>query len=697
MSSATQRQLASFYFFAYGASGAFFPILPLVLSARGLSPSQISWAAIVNSLAGVIVPPLWGYIADRFHVREVLLRIAGFGAALTVLLLILPRSLAETLAAMAFFCFFRSAIASLIDATTYTSLGDDRSRFGLIRAWGSLSFAIGATLTGVFSASTHSTGLFVACSILYAAAGFVAPRSPAAPSVKAASRKIGQAFTETMESGLGWVFAANVFYYAAHSVFDIFFSLYVKTIGYSELYASIGWGIAVLAEVAVMLRAPVIIASRSSSKLLVFCAVVAMIRWFALAIVREPALMLALNLLHGITFGLWYLALVAHVQAKVPEEVRTSVQAALLGSLAIGSVLGTYLGGTVLEQFGGGSMFAVAGMMAAVGVALYSNKKHRTRLLVAAAAVVVIGLVVPRLFPGAVLRGAMYAERGFAHLEEKQVVAGTHTIVYLEGGPKDAPVLLLLHGFGGDKDNWTRMARDLTGEYRVVAPDLPGFGKSSALQNESYDIAEQAKRVDAFAHALNLPRHHVAGNSMGGNLAGAYAVMFPANIRSVAFLANAGIKSPKDSELTVRRARGEHPLLVDTPEQYDAMMNMIFVKRPWIPGPVLDYFAGEAIRHRGFNEKVWRDLDAKPYRLEPVLSAITAPVLILWGDRDRLLDVSSIEVMKPLLPQAKVVILKDVGHVPMIEVPEETAAAYLAFLRPLNGANSDNSPTARTD
>lgn len=695
MSSATKRQLSSFYFFAYGASGALFPILPLVWTVRGLTPSQIAWAAIVNSLAGVLVPPLWGYIADRFHVREMLLRIVGIGAALTVLLLILPHTLAETVLAMAVFCFFRSAIASLIDATTYASLGADRSRFGLVRVWGSLSFAIGASLAGVFTASQHSNALFICCAILYALSAFVAPRASAAPAVKTASRQIGHAFAETMKSGLGWMLLANIFYYAAHSVFDIFFTLYVRKIGHSELYGSVGWGIAVLAEVAVMLRAPTIIASRSSSKLLVFCAAVATSRWIALAIVREPSMVLALNLLHGITFGLWYLAIVAHVQAKVPEDVRTSVQAVLLGSLAIGSVLGTYIGGTVLEQFGGGSMFAVAGMMSAVGFALYSEKKHRTRLFVAAAAVVAIALLAPSIFPGAILRGAMYAERSLSHLEEKQVtVAGKLNIVYLEGGPKDAPVLLLLHGFGGDKDNWTRMARELTGEYRVIAPDLPGFGRSSAFGDESYDIASQARRLDAFVQALSLPPHHVAGNSMGGNLAGAYAVMFPANIKSVAFFANSGIKSPKDSELTVRRARGEQPLLVDTPEQYDALMNLIFVKRPWIPGPVLDHFAREAIRHRAFNAKVWRDLDTRPYPLEPVLANIAAPVLIVWGDHDRLLDVSSIEVMRPLLPQAKVVILKDVGHVPMIEVPEESAIAYLAFLR---DPSSGSSPTAQTD
>ena len=66
--------------------------------------------------------------------------------------------------------------------------------------------------------------------------------------------------------------------------------------------------------------------------------------------------------------------------------------------------------------------------------------------------------------------------------------------------------------------------------------------------------------------------------------------------------------------------------------------------------------------------------------LEPELPKITAPTLLLWGDRDRVLDVSSIDVMKPLLKHPSVVILQDCGHVPMIERPEESARDYLAFL-----------------
>lgn len=309
------------------------------------------------------------------------------------------------------------------------------------------------------------------------------------------------------------------------------------------------------------------------------------------------------------------------------------------------------------------------------------------------AAILAVLVLLPRLFPGAILNAAMYVEQSLARVEEKEVQVGDHQMRYLIGGPGDAPVLLLLHGFGGDKTNWMRMARPLTEKYRIVVPDLPGFGESTRLPNASYDLVSQAERIDAFTRALGLPAHHVAGNSMGGNLAGAYAVRFADRVLSVAFIANAGIKSPKESELSVRLSHQENPLLPKTADEFEKMMDLIFVERPWAPAPVMRYFAEQSLKNRDFNNKVWRDIMIeKPYAVQTELEQISQPTLILWGDRDRLLDVSSIEVMKPALPFARVVVMKDCGHIPMLERPEETARHYLSFLTAID----DKSLTGRS-
>lgn len=286
--------------------------------------------------------------------------------------------------------------------------------------------------------------------------------------------------------------------------------------------------------------------------------------------------------------------------------------------------------------------------------------------------------------PGTMLKGAMFAERGRAGLDAKIVQAAGHRVHYLIGGPVDGPVLLLVHGFSGDKDNWTRFSTHLTDRFRVVALDLPGWGLSTRDPKASYDIVAQAERLDAFVTALKLERFHIVGNSMGGHIAGVYAERFGDKVASVSFFANGGVQSPVKSDLTKALEGGTNPLIVDTAEDYEKVLAMVFTEPPFIPAPVKRYFAAQSVKHRGFTDKIWSDLRAKPAPLEPVLPKIAAPVLILWGDGDRFLHVSTVPVMQRLLPSAKTVIMEHCGHVPMIERPEEAArhlASFLATLR----------------
>lgn len=282
--------------------------------------------------------------------------------------------------------------------------------------------------------------------------------------------------------------------------------------------------------------------------------------------------------------------------------------------------------------------------------------------------------------PSATLRLFMTLERGRADLETKRIEVGDHEIVYLDSGAeKRGTPILMIHGFGADKDNWTRFARFFT-DHRVVIPDLPGFGESTQQSGADYAIGAQVERLAAFTKAIDLPIHHVVGNSMGGNLAGAYAAEHTERVQSVAFFANSGITSPEPSEVAERRAQGEQPLLVSNREEYEALLDLVFYERPFLPDSIVAHFAAHAIASRAFNDGVGRDLAERPYPLEPVLPGIERPVFVLWGADDRVLDVSAIEVMQPLVPQAVVVVMPKCGHIPMVERPEETARHYRRFL-----------------
>lgn len=290
-----------------------------------------------------------------------------------------------------------------------------------------------------------------------------------------------------------------------------------------------------------------------------------------------------------------------------------------------------------------------------------------------------IGLMA--LFPEQTTNLGIRAERSASGLEHKTVVIGDETWHYLEGGPHDADVVLLLHGFGGDKDNWTRFSRSLTDYFRVIAPDLPGFGESTRHPDWDYSLPPQRDRVHSFVRALDLERFHIAGNSMGGHLAALYTHKFPEQVLSMALINNAGIDAPEESDLRRALAKGDNPLVVESLEGFDELLAFVSYKTPFIPWPMKGVFAQRAMDHAAFNRFIFESVVSdSSSKLEPILADIDAPSLILWGEYDRVLDVSSIEVMRPLLPQAEVVIMKDTGHVPMLERPAETATHYLEFV-----------------
>ena len=292
-----------------------------------------------------------------------------------------------------------------------------------------------------------------------------------------------------------------------------------------------------------------------------------------------------------------------------------------------------------------------------------------------------VAALLPHLAPQLVLQTMQRIERSRGGLSEHEVSVHGHQIRYVKGGPDGAPVLLLLHGFASNKDHWTRMAPYVTDAFRVIALDLPGFGFSTRNATVSYDITSQARRLSAFTEALKLPPHHVAGNSMGGHLAAVYASMYPEQILSAALFANAGIRAPRPSVVRRAYARGEEPLLVSSVEDFERVLGLSFVDEPFIPGPIKQHFAERAVENRAFNKKVYADLGRHPAPLEPLLGALDMPVLVLWGAQDQILDVSSMEVMRPLMPHAQFVVLKDCGHLPQIERAEESAGVYREFLK----------------
>lgn len=281
-------------------------------------------------------------------------------------------------------------------------------------------------------------------------------------------------------------------------------------------------------------------------------------------------------------------------------------------------------------------------------------------------------------FPGAAFDLAKDIHRYAAGLATKEIQIGDHRIVYLEGG--EGEPVILLHGFGGDKDHWTAFARHLKGRHLVI-PDIPGFGESSRWLTASYDMENQVERIDGFTEALGLTTFHMAGNSMGGAFAAAYAARHPEKVLTLALLDPAGAPSPNKSAFVIELEKGNNPLLGGKPEDFDRLISMIFSNKPVIPAPFRKIMAADWAARSDFNRKIWKDMELHRLTLAPVLPLIQAPVLVIWGERDNVLDVGGVAFLEKYLKNVRTIVMEDTGHCPMIEKPEETADLYGRFLQ----------------
>lgn len=271
-------------------------------------------------------------------------------------------------------------------------------------------------------------------------------------------------------------------------------------------------------------------------------------------------------------------------------------------------------------------------------------------------------------------------ERSLAGLKRKSVQIGDHRIVYSEGG-KGSEALVLVHGFNSSADSWNRLAGRLGKHYHIIAPDLPGWGESTRMENGSYGYPEQVERLHQFLQLMGLKRFYLMGHSMGGCISSTYAATFSGEVIALGLIAPHGVTEPTPSELFQSVARGDNWLAPSTLPGFTRLLDNCFGKRPYIPGPVLKALAAQTIQRSEKSGKIFTELQVKMTPvLEDRLKEITAPTLIIWGDEDKVLHVSAAEVFRRGIKDSQALILHS-GHMPLMENAGKCAETWLEFIK----------------
>ena len=251
-----------------------------------------------------------------------------------------------------------------------------------------------------------------------------------------------------------------------------------------------------------------------------------------------------------------------------------------------------------------------------------------------------------------------------------------------DSGPKDAPALLLIHGFGASLHTWEPWARTLARDHRVIRLDLPGSGLSEPDPTGDYTDARSEQLLLALLDQRGIERATLVGHSIGGRIAWTFAARHPERIDRLVLIAPDGFASPGEPY-------GQAP---DVPVSMQLMRHVLpraLLRTSLEPAyadpaaltPELVTRYHDLMRAPGSRDALLARLQ-QTVRVDPrpLLRSIQAPTLLIWGERDAMIPFANSADYLAALPRATLAALPGVGHLPHEEAPERSLAPLLDFL-----------------
>jgi pimeloyl-ACP methyl ester carboxylesterase len=271
-------------------------------------------------------------------------------------------------------------------------------------------------------------------------------------------------------------------------------------------------------------------------------------------------------------------------------------------------------------------------------------------------------------------------------------VGGHLTVHVRDEGPRDAPVIVLLHGSNSDLHTWDPWTRTLTSKYRVIRFDQIGHGLTGPSPMRDYSPDAFVDTVDRITTKLGAPKFTLAGNSMGGGVAWHYAIAHPDRLTGLVLVDASGAPDLSMQSLPIGFRIAKTPVLRNimlaiTPRAIIASSMHQAVSNQAIITDVMIDRTWCLLRYPGNRQATMDRFSLALPIVEPeTIAAIQVPTLILWGDNDTLLPVSGARWFAERIPGSKVITYAGIGHLPMEETADKSAADLMNWLATMTPA-----------
>ncbi len=275
------------------------------------------------------------------------------------------------------------------------------------------------------------------------------------------------------------------------------------------------------------------------------------------------------------------------------------------------------------------------------------------------------------------------AEQRYAQPPSQFINVKGLRVHYRDTGDKNAPALVLLHGFGSSLQTWDEWAKVLEKNYRVIRLDLPGFGLTGASFEHDYSDKADVERVEDFFKAIGVNQSTVIGHSMGGKIAWNFASTYPEQVQRLILIAPDGFpvpgqalgKKPYDvgmigdviqfimPRFLVKKSL--EPAFFDSSKLSDALLNRYYdlLRAPTVRQAIL-----QRMRQTVTTDPVER------------LKKINAPTLLLWGQEDQMIPSTNSNDYAKVLSHCQTVVLTKAGHLLQEENPQIALKVVVEFL-----------------
>jgi pimeloyl-ACP methyl ester carboxylesterase len=277
-------------------------------------------------------------------------------------------------------------------------------------------------------------------------------------------------------------------------------------------------------------------------------------------------------------------------------------------------------------------------------------------------------------------RGALEAR--YAVSPQDYVTVAGITLHVRDTGAKNAPAVILLHGFGSSLQTWEPWAKVLEARYRVIRFDLPGFGLTGPDPTGDYSDARSLQVLLALMDRLAIARADLIGNSIGGRIAFEFAARYQARVDRLVLISPDGFASPGFEY-------GRKP---DVPAMIQLMR--FALPKAMLRANLLPAYGNPAALSDAVLQRYYDMMRAPGVRgamiarmqqtvlenPEPILKQVQAPTLLLWGRKDGMIPFANSADYLRLMPNATLTALPELGHVPQEEAPDVSIKSVEAFL-----------------